>query len=228
MPGSREWTRLSKSLSSFAESAAKEAGFRRRPITQPRQRRYLGEQLVVQHERLLTGAVTELTQHWATFEGMLLDTQSSGFSDKEVRELRRYATEGRISALGAASSFARVADFNPGIYEPIYDTFREMANIQVEVFDALLRACDSRVPGDLEVAVVSARYCQSLGEQALGMIPELIRQRKQKEKDDERSCIRLGCLISVAILVSFLGLIMLLVLLVTSISCEPNPPWRDC
>ena len=185
MPGKREWMRLGKALVSVADSAIKEAG--RRPKT-------LIEltQAPVRQKNLLTGAATELTQCWASLEELLLDTQASGFSDKEVRELRRHATEGRINAFGAVSSFARTDDFKPGIYEPIYGIFREMTEIQVEVFDAVLRTCDSRSPGDLDSAIAASRYCQSLGEQALLLLPELLRQHEQKKEDSGRNWFR-GC-----------------------------------
>lgn len=192
---------LGKALVSVADSAIKEAG--RRPKT-------LVEltQAPVRQKNLLTGAATELTQHWVTLEEMLVDTRASSFSDREVRELRRHATEARINALGAASSFARIDDFKPGIYEPIYGIFREMAEIQVEVFDAVLRACDSRNPGDLDSAIASSRYCQSLGEQALLLLPELLRQHEQKKDDSARNWFR-GCLwVGVAFVLFFVLLVV--------------------
>ena len=151
-----------------------------------------------QQELMLTQAATELTQMWVDLEQMLLDAQNSGFSDEVVLEMRRYATEERISALGAAS-YAQDVDGDPGIYDLVYDIFREMAVIQVEVFDALLRACDSRDPGDLDSAIASARYCQSLGEQALMTIPDLAKLGKQDESDQEQGCIW-GC-VGVVVLV---------------------------
>ena len=219
MPGKREWMRLGKALVSVADSAIKEAG--RRPKT-------LIEltQAPVRQKNLLTGAATELTQCWASLEELLLDTRTSGFSDKEVRDLKRHATEARINALGAVSSFARTDDFKPGIYEPIYGIFREMAEIQVEVFDAVLRACDSRNPGDLDSAIAASRYCQSLGEQALLSLPELLRQHEEKEENEKRSCTRTGCIIAIVTLISLFGLVILFLMWVES-TCEPTI-WRSC
>lgn len=152
-----------------------------------------------QQELMITQAATELTQMWVDLEQMLLDAQDSGFSDEVVLEMRRYATEERIQALGAAS-YAQAVDGDPGgIYDLVYDIFRDMTVIQVEVFDALLRACDSRDPGDLDSAIASARYCQSLGEQALMMIPELAKLGKEDGSDQERGCIW-GC-VGVVVLV---------------------------
>lgn len=184
MPRRRNWARLGSrglrsaaNLGSDMEAAAKELERR--------------QQAHIRQERILTQATTEVTQVWAGIEEKLLDAQASSFGDQEIRELRRYATEERISALGSVS-FARVSDGASGIYKPVYDIVREMADIQVEVFDAVLRACDSRDPGALDSAIASARYCQSLGEQALMLIPELSQQRKQRERNLWRGCV-LGC-----------------------------------
>lgn len=180
MPRRRNWARLgskglrsASDLGSDLEAAAKELERRR--------------QAHIRQERILTQATTEVTQVWARVEEKLLDAQASSFGDQEIRELRRYATEERISALGSVS-FARVSDGASGIYKPVYDIVREMADIQVEVFDTVLRACDSRDPGALDSAIASARYCQSLGEQALMLIPELSQQRKQRERNLWRGC----------------------------------------
>ena len=184
MPRRRNWARLGSrglrsaaNLGSDIEEAAKELERR--------------QQAHIRQERILTQATAEVTQVWAGIEEKLLDAQASSFGDQEIRELRRYATEERISALGSVS-FARVSDGASGIYKPVYDIVREMADIQVEVFDAVLRACDSRDPRALDSAIASARYCQSLGEQALMLIPELSQQRKQRERNLWRGCV-LGC-----------------------------------
>lgn len=174
----RERVRLGRTLGSAAYSVAKEAENRPR--------------MSIQQERILTEAATELTQIWAGLEEGLLAAQSSDFGDEVVRGLKHEATESRISALGTASAYARVADMDTGIYKPVYDIFREMADIQVEVFDTALWACDSRESKDLEYAIVSARYCQSLGEQVLMMMPELAQRRKQGESDQKRGCVW-GC-----------------------------------
>lgn len=200
MPRRRKWSRLgarglrsAADLGSDMELAAKELERRR--------------QSHIRQERILTQATAEVTQVWAEIEEKLLDAQASSFGDQEIRELRRYATEERISALGSVS-FARVSDDTSGIYKPIYEIVREMADIQVEVFDAVLRACDSRQPGDLDSAIASARYCQSLGEQALMMIPELSQQRKQRERNVWRGCFW-GC-----VGIMGLGLILFVVLVI--------------
>lgn len=155
----------------------------------------------IQQERVLTEAAMELTQVWAGVEEMLVEAQASGFSDEVVREMRRYATDERIHALGSFS-LMQSADVDSDIYKPVYDIFREMTEIQVEVFDTLLRACDSRDPGDLESAIFSARYCQSLGEQALRTIPDLAKRRRQEEggEDGEQGCIW-GCVGAVVLVV---------------------------
>ncbi len=155
----------------------------------------------IQQERVLTEAAMELTQVWADIEEMLVEAQASGFSDEVVQEMRRYATDERIHALGSFS-LMQSADVDSDIYKPVYDIFREMTEIQVEVFDALLRACDSRNPGDLESAIFSAQYCQSLGEQALMMIPDLAKRRRQEEggEDGEQGCIW-GCVGGAVVLV---------------------------
>ena len=203
MPRRRNWARLGSrglrsaaNLGSDMEAAAKELERR--------------QQAHIRQERILTQATTEVTQVWAGIEEKLLDAQASSFGDQEIRELRRYATEERISALGSVS-FARVSDGASGIYKPVYDIVREMADIGVEVFDAVLRACDSRDPGALDSAIASARYCQSLGEQALMLIPELSQQRKQRERNLWRGCV-LGCVGVV------FGAVLLFVLLAVFIS----------
>lgn len=153
---------------------------------------------VEEQELLLTQAATELTQIWADLEQMLLAVQASGFSDGVILEIRRYATEERIQTLLAAP-FAQAVDFAPGIYEPVYDIFREMMVIQVEVCDALLRACDPRDPDDLEAVLVSVWYGQSLGERALRTISGLPQRGKRDGSDQDQGCIW-GC-VGVVVLV---------------------------
>lgn len=218
MPRGRKWVRAAgkgfkavDDLGTAAGSAAKEL-----------ERRH---QWRIRKERNLTEGMSKLTQEWVDIEEILLVAQASGFSDEVVRELRREANQKRIRALGA-SSFARSAGVAPGIYKPITDIVREMADLEVEVFATVLRACDSREPKDLESAILTARYCQSLGEQALMMMPELFQLQKQKEKDEIRSYVRKGCVVFVSILVSFLGLVILLILL-AEYACEPTI-FRDC
>ena len=205
MPRRRNWARWGarglRSAADFGsdmEAAAKEL--------ERRQRAH------IRQERILTQATAEVTQVWAGIEEKLLDAQASSFGDQEIRELRRYATEERISALGSVS-FARVSDGASGIYKPVYDIVREMADIGVEVFDAVLRACDSRDPGSLDSAIASARYCQSLGEQALMLIPELSQQRKQRERNFWRGCV-LGCVGVV------FGTVLLFFLLVAAVAAS--------
>ena len=218
MPRGRKWVSAAgrglkafDDLGSGAVSAAKELERRR--------------QALIKQEGIITKAMAEVTQEWVDLEEILLVAQASGFSDEVVRDLRREARQKRIRALGT-SSFARSAGDNNGIYKPISDIAREMADIEVEVYDALLRACDSRNPKDLEPAIASARYCQSLGEQALMMIPELIQRRKQKEEDDKRSCARTVYLVIVGIPVLFLVLVILLILLAEA-TCAPTA-LRSC
>ena len=194
-PSQREQVRLGRTLGSATYSVAKEAENRRRAS--------------IQQERILTEAATELTQIWAGLEEGLLAAQSSSFGDEVLRTLKHEATESRISALGTASAYARVADMDTGIYRPVYEIFREMADIQVEVFDTVIWACDTRVPKDLEYAIVSARYCQSLGEQVLMMMPELAAQRRsQEESNQKRGCIWGGVgLFSLAVLIAAVAVI---------------------
>ena len=194
-PPQLEQVRLGRTLGSATYSVAEEAENRRRTP--------------IQQERILTEAATELTQIWAGLEEGLLAAQSSSFGDEVLRTLKHEATESRISALGTASAYARVADMDTGIYRPVYEIFREMADIQVEVFDTVIWACDTRVPKDLEYAIVSARYCQSLGEQVLMMMPELAAQRRsQEESNQKQGCIWGGVgLLSLAVLIASVAVI---------------------
>ena len=165
---------------------------------------------LIQREQRLIKSVADATQQWANVEKGLQNAQASIFNDKIIQELRDAATEARISALAQASSM-RVGDSDHGIYKPIYDIFLEMMDISVETSDSVLRACDSRNPEGLETAISSARYCQSLGEQALMMIPELAESRREAEKDQERGCYRVGVWVCV-------GSVILVVLLTFALS----------
>ena len=97
----------------------------------------------------------------------------------EVREeIRRVAQEARTEALENPGLLPMVnADL--GIYKPILETFVELSNAEMEVYDAVSRACDTGVTADREHAKFSVQYIQSLGDDALKVLPNPAREQSK-------------------------------------------------
>ena len=167
IPSSRDWDRLVQSLGHIVDRPDSDDEIRRQEVNL--------------REQSLTQAAADLTLRWAILEEVLLDIQSSDYNEQAVQKLRQDARESRIAALSNATRL-QLGDINFGIYQPMINIFKEMANTEIEVYDAILKVCDSRDPNDLEVALASVRYCLSLGEKAIMMMPELAENRRVGEE----------------------------------------------
>ena len=184
MPRYRGWMHLGRALGDSAQSlgdsmeaAEAEAAERR--------------QAVSQQAEALIWAATELSHDWVSLEEDLNQLLSQGLEGQEVEECRSYATEERIKALAATTRF-RAADLDAGSFQPITDKFLEIAELQVVVYDAILRFCDDRDPAGLDYAVTTVRYGQSLCEEILVQIPE-IAHAERSSIGDGLTPFRCGC-----------------------------------
>ena len=157
--GGREWRRWCRDLSKAAEKAvlfaSEEANYR--------------SPGPADEERRLTETGTEITRQWASLRERLVARQALDFSDRDISDLLQEATKRRVEAMGAAS-LVQSKNVGRRFYQPFYDRFQEMADYQVEIWGALLEVCESRDPNDLESVVQYLKYCESLGEQALGSV----------------------------------------------------------
>ena len=108
----------------------------------------------------------------------------SGFSERDINELKREASERRANALGA-TSFVRGRNADRGTYQPIYNIFQEIVEAQIEIWDSLLTTLNSIDPSDLDSVRYLLRHCGWLGEQALSTLPDLTRQRRQAERRNQ-------------------------------------------
>ena len=132
----------------------------------------------VQH---LTTRGTEIAREWTVIREQLCQTYDSRFSDKDARDLRREAIKRRMEVRGYAS-FVQSRNVNRGYYQPYYNLFQDMAERQVELWDALLELCDARDPQHLDTAIRILGECETLGEEALLRLPILVNQRRKSDR----------------------------------------------
>jgi hypothetical protein len=67
-----------------------------------------------------------------------------------------------------------------------------MVEAQVEIWDSLLKALNN--PKELETVSYLLQHCGWLGEQALTTLPDIARQRREKERKESRLA-GIGCVI---------------------------------
>lgn len=131
--------------------------------------------------------LVNLALRWARFQ-MTLDvleeraSPGSPFDDwRSANEVRQVARKAREEAL---QSPVQLPAFNAdlGIYKPIFECFVELSSTEVEIYDAVLRACDARASGERERSASAAneeenaffavQYIQSLGEESWKSLPD--------------------------------------------------------
>ena len=182
MRGGGQWRRWAQDIGKAGDMALQLASWE------------LAEQRKAQtdEESILTGTATDLTRQWGVLDNQLQSLLESGFSERDINELKREASERRANALGATSLvLGRNAD--RGTYQPIYNIFQEIVDAQIGIWDSLLTTLDSIDPNDLESFDPSdldsvrylLRHCGWLGEQALSTLPDLTRQRRQAERRNQ-------------------------------------------
>ena len=182
MRGGGQWRRWAQDIGKAGDMALQLASWE------------LAEQRKAQtdEESILTGTATDLTRQWGVLDNQLQSLLESGFSERDINELKREASERRANALGA-TSLVRGRNADRGTYQPIYNIFQEIVDAQIEIWDSLLTTLDSIDPNDLESFdpsdLASVRYllrhCGWLGEQALSTLPDLTRQRRQAERRNQ-------------------------------------------
>ena len=150
-----------------------------------------------QREKRLLEMASVHAKYWNSMEDMLLGIKSAGFGDKALDETRRVARDSRIESI-RMDSRNRISRSDPGIYKPILDVFDEMYYSEEEVWNSVLRACDTRNPQELDYALSTIRYCQAQAEKALLMVPDIVTARKAKEASDN-AAVKKGCLWAIAI-----------------------------
>ena len=182
MRGGGQWRRWAQDIGKAGDMALQLASWE------------LAEQRKAQtdEESILTGTATDLTRQWGVLDNQLQSLLESGFSERDINELKREASERRANALGA-TSLVRGRNADRGTYQPIYNIFQEIVDAQIEIWDSLLTTLDSIDPNDLESFDPSdldsvrylLRHCGWLGEQALSTLPDLTRQRRQAERRNQ-------------------------------------------
>ena len=182
MRGGGQWRRWAQDIGKAGDMALQLASWE------------LAEQRKAQtdEESILTGTATDLTRQWGVLDNQLQSLLESGFSERDINELKREASERRANALGA-TSFVRGRNADRGTYQPIYNIFQEIVDAQIEIWDSLLTTLASIDPNDLESFDPSdldsvrylLRHCGWLGEQALSTLPDLTRQRRQAERRNQ-------------------------------------------
>ena len=161
-----------------------------------------------QYEDTLVEMATLATKKWAVLEDTILLVQRTDFDEQELRELHRFARDGRIEALGESARY-RVGDPADGRYKPLWDIFKEMADTEIRLYDEVLKACNTHEASDLTVALATAQYCVSLGEQAILTMPGITARRLAQEQRTQEQNSRRNKNITYGCLVAF-GLIFLL------------------
>ena len=180
--GGGEWRRWAQDIGRAGDRAVELASW---DLAEQRKAR-------ADEELILTGTATELTQQWNMLDDRLQGLLESGFSERDLNELKREASERRVNALGA-TSFVRGRNIDRGTYQPVYNIFQEMVDAQVEIWDSLLTSLNSLDPNELESFDPShldsvrylLRHCGWLGEQVLNTLPDLTRQRRQAERRNQ-------------------------------------------
>jgi len=132
------------------------------------------------YEATLLELATLETKKWAALEDLAVSVRDSGFEGAQLSELRTFARDGRIEALGQSASH-RLGDPVDPRYKELWDTFREMADNEIGVYEKILQALDTRDPSHFEQALASARLCVSLGERAILLLPTITQARLIEE-----------------------------------------------
>lgn len=191
VPSLWEWVYLGQVAGDMADASARQALEARKNLNQ--------------YEDHLVEMATLLTKRWATLEDTILLVQRTDFDEQELRELRQFARDSRIEALGESARH-RVGDPVEQRYKPLWDIFKEMADTEIRLYDEVLKACDTHEESDLTVALATARYCVSLGEQAILTMPAITRARLRQEQQtheanrERNNTIVYGCLIAAGVI----------------------------
>ena len=190
MPSLWEWVYLGQVAGDMAEDSARQALEARKNLSQ--------------YEDTLVEMATLETKKWAALEDTILLVQRTNFDEEELRQLRQFARDARIEALGESARH-RVGDPVHPRYRPLWDIFKELADTEVRLYDEVLKACDTHEESDLTVSLATARYCVSLGEQAILTMPEITQARLSQERQEQTDRAQssknwtIGCLVAAGV-----------------------------
>ena len=180
MPNVNEWVSMASALADALGPVAYE-----KVRLQGKSEEYvpnIGENLVI------------LALRWAEFE-MMLDALEERYSPgsalddwRSASEVRQIAQKAKTKAL-EDPGYLPMVNIDLGIYQKIFETFVELVSTEVEVYNAVLRACDAHAPSDRvrdshasseeENALFSVRYIQSLGDEALKILPDTTKEQSE-------------------------------------------------
>jgi hypothetical protein len=132
-------------------------------------------------EAWLTSNGTEITSQWGMIREQLTQLTEAGYNDRDIKDLREESIRIRQEARGYVS-YVRSHNVGRGHYQPYYNLFAYVTEIQVEIWDALLQFCDSQDRADLDRVALLLGECEHLGEEALLWLPRLARKRREAAK----------------------------------------------
>ena len=134
-------------------------------------RRYWGGDDVLVTYQELAFLLRDHAQRYLDLEREVLEIRSDMSNDRRADEIRHEIHQRKLNAIFQASNenFA-----NPGPRantRPFHAALKELKQLEVEIYDHIMYACDTRNPADLEVALDTIRYGQSKAEQTLEELP---------------------------------------------------------
>lgn len=146
------------------------------------------------YDLLIEQCRTRIRQY-ERMEDWLTTIQQSVFNTGTISKIRNHAREERLSAITRQvhdDLSVHGGNQNEAL-RPVVDILAEL-NVQDEnVYDAVLLACDTSEPKDLETALTTVRYCQARAEQGLRAVPDiLVRQQRLEAAAATRSSVLSG------------------------------------
>ena len=122
-------------------------------------------------------------QQYLEIEDWLTSIQQSGFDEDTIARVRDRAREERLSAITrqVRDDLSNLQDHQHDVLRPVLNILAELNLRDESVYDSVLLACDTAQPGELEVALTTVRYCQTLAEQGLRTIPEVLARQQRRE-----------------------------------------------
>ena len=188
----REWMVWCRQLSSIGERIDRFS-----PLSVEQQ------QLGLTEDVHLTSVLTAIIQGCAELRHQS-NKLASAYNLNDLASLKREATQRRIAAVGI-STRARSTNYGSAIYGPVYDSFRELADLQVRLWESVAEVAEtveaalgqsSRAGhneitntdlSDCDYSVTQClELCESVGEVALAKIPELARKQAAAEEKRQR------------------------------------------
>ena len=133
-------------------------------------------------------------QQFLDLEDELREMQASMSDDAGVDKIRRDIQQRKINFI---ADFTNHQLANPHLssdvaLRPIYDILDRLNLWGVEVYDCMLRACETRNTADLDIALDMVRNCQSETEYAFQEIPQVAKKQRSVAESHPRT--KGGCM----------------------------------